>query len=78
VDADLAPKRRSFLARDHREGPRDGPSGFATFIVRISQDDLGRISGVVEWVRTGEKSRFHRLAAISEIIARVLKRAKRG
>jgi hypothetical protein len=75
VDAGLEPIRRSSLARDRRE-ERDGPSSFATFIVRISHDDRGRTSGVVEWVRTGEKVRFHGLAAISEAIACMMERAR--
>ena len=58
------------------EGGNNGPVEFATFIVRISQDSAGSMTGVVEWVRTGEKTRFHELAAISEVIARMLKRAR--
>lgn len=61
-----------------QEGTSNGPSRFATFIVRISYDRAGRISGVVEWVRTGEKTRFHGVDAISEVIAGMLERAKRG
>jgi hypothetical protein len=64
------------VAVDRRERRTDGPSGFATFIVRISHDDAGAIGGVVEWVRTGERIRFHGLAAISEIIARMVERAR--
>ena len=62
------------MTADRGEGREDGPSGFATFIVRISHDDAGRISGVVEWVRTGEKIRFRGLAAIGEVIARMVER----
>jgi hypothetical protein len=50
----------------------DGPTGFATFIVRILKDDRGRLSGVVEWVRTGKKVRFHDIAAISQVIAQMM------
>jgi hypothetical protein len=56
----------------------NGPAAFATFIVRISQDSAGRISGVVEWVRTGEKISFRGLAAISEVIAHMVERTRRG
>jgi hypothetical protein len=65
------------VAGERGEGRGDGPTKFATFIVRISEDVSGRISGVVEWVRTRERIRVHELAAVSEAIARMLKRAKR-
>ena len=61
-----------------RQGERksNGPAEFATFIVRVSRDSVGSMSGVVEWVRTGEKIRFHGLAAISEVIARMLRQVR--
>jgi hypothetical protein len=65
------------VAADRGERRTDGPLGFATFIVRISHDDTESIGGVVEWVRTGERIRFHGLAAISEIIARMVERARK-
>ena len=77
VNADLECPRRSAVAGDRREGRSNGPSGFATFIVRVSQDSAGAISGVVESVRSGEKIRFHGLAAISEVIAGLVERAMR-
>jgi hypothetical protein len=43
-----------------------------TFIVRVSQNESGRIAGVVERVRTGEKERVDGLEAISAAIARML------
>jgi hypothetical protein len=46
--------------------------GLATFIVRLSRDDAGRLVGVVERVRTGEKERFESIEAISEIVARMV------
>ena len=55
---------------------RDGPSVFATFIVRLSKDEAGAINAVVEWVRTGERTRVHGLAGISEVIARMLDRSE--
>ena len=64
------------MTDDRGEGWSNGPAEFATFIVRISQDRAGSTRGVVEWVRTGEKIRIHELAAISEVIARMLKRAR--
>jgi hypothetical protein len=54
----------------------NGPAEFATFIVRVSKDSAGSMSGVVEWVRTGERTRVHDLAAVSEVISRMLKRAR--
>ena len=53
----------------------DELSRFATFIVRVSQDSAGTISGVVEQVRTGERVRFHGLAAVSGVIARMIEEA---
>jgi hypothetical protein len=61
---------------DQGEKRSDGLAEFATFIVRVSRDSVGSMSGVVEWVRTGEKTRFHGLAAISEAIARMLQQAR--
>ena len=58
------------------DGRNNGPEEFATFIVRVSKDSAGSVSGVVEWVRTGERTRFHELAEISEVISRMLKRAR--
>jgi len=40
-----------------------------TFIVRLTLDDGGVLSGVVERVRSGEKQRFHSVAALAEVIA---------
>ena len=54
----------------------DGPWAFATFIVRVSKDEAGAISAVVEWVRTGERTRVHGLAAISEVIGQMVDRAE--
>ena len=61
------------MADNRGEGGNDGPAEFATFIVRVARDSAGSMSGVVEWVRTGERTRFHGLAEISEVIARMLK-----
>ena len=57
------------MTSDHQEGPMDGPSGFATFIVRVVQDSDGGISSIVEWVRTGQRIRVSGFAAIGEVIA---------
>jgi hypothetical protein len=43
-----------------------------TFIVRVSRNESGRIAGVMERVRTGEKERVDGLGAITVAIARML------
>ncbi len=45
-----------------------------TFIVRVSADEAGRVSGIVERVRTGEKERFYGVEAIAPIIARMVEK----
>jgi hypothetical protein len=45
---------------------------FATFVVRLSRVDGGRLAGVVERVKTGEKAPFHELEAIGAVIGRLL------
>jgi hypothetical protein len=42
-----------------------------TFIVRLARDETGRLTGIVERVRTGEKERFEGLAAIATVLARM-------
>ena len=42
-----------------------------TFIVRLSIDDTGRVTGIVERVRTGQKERVQGVEAIGEVIARM-------
>ena len=44
----------------------------ATFIVRLSTDEAGRVGGVVEQVRSGQKERVTSVEAISPAIARML------
>lgn len=49
------------------------PAGdFVTFVVRLSRMDDGRLAGVVERVKTGEKVRFHELEAVGSLIQRML------
>jgi hypothetical protein len=43
-----------------------------TFIVRLARDEAGRVAGIVERVRTGEKERFEGIAAIATLIARMV------
>lgn len=44
-----------------------------TFIVRVSIDPTGRVTAIVERVRTGEKERVLGITAISEAVARMLR-----
>lgn len=41
-----------------------------TFVVRVTVDEAGRMSGIVERVRTGEKERFEGVEAIGSLILR--------
>jgi hypothetical protein len=43
-----------------------------TFIVRLVAEGGGRVAGVVERVRSGEKRRFRDIEAISPLIAAML------
>jgi hypothetical protein len=54
-------------------GEGEGPHR-AIFIVRLDRDDLGRITGVVERVRTGEKVRVDTLRTVGQILAAMLAR----
>jgi hypothetical protein len=48
-----------------------------TFILRlVNIDETGRVAGVVERVKTGEKQRFDGIEAISPLIARMVKEEK--
>lgn len=44
-----------------------------TLIVRLSVDAAGRLTGVVERVRTGEKQRFHGVEALGPLVERMAK-----
>lgn len=52
----------------------EAPSQPLTFIVRLTLGDGGALSGVVERVRSGEKQRFHGVAALAELIAAMAER----
>jgi hypothetical protein len=43
-----------------------------TFIVRASRDAGGRLHGIVERVKTGEKERFDGAEALARIIERMV------
>lgn len=52
--------------------PTEHLGDYMTLIVRIRQDDAGRLSGVVERVRTGEKVRFIGLETLARAVASLL------
>jgi len=58
--------------------PREHPGDYATFIVRIRQDDVGRVSGAVERVRTEQKVELHGLETLSRVVASLLSTSTKG
>ena len=58
--------------------PTEHLGEYTTFIVRIRQDDAGRLSGVVERARTGEKVQFHGLETLSRAVAALLSITERS
>jgi hypothetical protein len=50
----------------------DTEAGVVTFVVRLAQHADGRIVGIVERVRSGEKRRFRGVEAIGPLIAAML------
>jgi hypothetical protein len=48
-----------------------------TFIVRVSCDDAGRLTGIVERARTGEKHRFRGVSGVATLIERMVKKEPR-
>jgi hypothetical protein len=46
--------------------------GSLTFVVRVSADAAGRLRGVVERVRTGERAAFEGWVAIGAVIERMV------
>jgi hypothetical protein len=50
----------------------ESPRHVVTFIVRATRDHGGRLRGIVERVKTGEKRRFTRAAGIGGLIERML------
>jgi hypothetical protein len=52
----------------------DGGLQRTVFIVRLDRDPRGRITGVVERVRTGEKARVDALADVGKVLAALLAR----
>ena len=52
---------------------RPSALGHATFIVRTSETETGRVVGVVEHVKTGRKERFDGIEAISGAIAALMR-----
>ena len=60
----------SFLLRFFDGAP--GTSETMTFIVRVSVDEAGRVTGILERVQTRQKKRFEGTEAIGPLIARML------
>ena len=54
-------------------GEREGLH-HAIFILRLDRDPLGRITGIVERVRTGEKARVDVLADVGPLLVTMLAR----
>jgi hypothetical protein len=57
---------------------RDPARAVVTFIVRTSRDPGGRLSGVVERVRTGEKERFTGSDGLGRLIERMVTATEGG
>jgi hypothetical protein len=49
-----------------------------TFIVRLTRDERGHLSGIVERVRTGEKEQFREVEALGVLIAQMVKESSPG
>jgi hypothetical protein len=45
-----------------------------TFIIRVERDAEGRVTGVVERVRTGEKTRVETLSDVGRVLSAMLAR----
>jgi hypothetical protein len=52
--------------------PEEAMATSITFVVRAARDPNGRLSGVIERVRTGEKRRFEDPDAIGRLIERMV------
>jgi hypothetical protein len=58
--------------------PTEHLGDHTTLIVRIRHDDTGRLSGVVERVRTGQKVLFHGLETLSRAVDALLSTSTEG
>lgn len=52
--------------------PEEAMATGVTFVVRATRDANGRLAGVIERVRTGEKRRFEDPDAIGRLIERMV------
>jgi hypothetical protein len=59
-------------------GGRARTNGPIAFIVRVSVDTEGGVTGVVERVRTGQKERVHGLDEIGRVIASMIVERRAG
>ena len=48
------------------------PRGYASFVLRVTVDDMGRATGVLELVRTGRKEPVPDIAALGAIVRDML------
>jgi hypothetical protein len=56
-----------------RAGKADGAATeYVSFVVRLTRNDAGEVSGVVERVKTGEKVRFDGVDGVCRVIARMI------
>jgi hypothetical protein len=83
LDTDARVNGHERTGMDHGQGSEgmestEHPGEYTTLIVRIWQDDAGRLSGVVERVRTGEKVRFYGLETLSRTVASLLSTTERS
>jgi hypothetical protein len=59
-------------------GGRPRTNGPIAFIVRVSIDEEGGVTGVVERVRTGQKEQVHSVDEIGRVIASMIAERKAG
>lgn len=52
----------------------EDPGARVTFVLRLVRDRAGRVSGVLERVRTGEKARVAGLDGVTAALAKMLDR----
>ena len=65
--------RRGAEASDERRRAPGRTVAPMTFIVRVGASETGAVGGVIEHAGTGRKERFDGVAAISDVIAALLK-----
>jgi hypothetical protein len=74
ADGSLTPVVLHLARREVGWSVTERETHLAVFIVRLARDPTGRVTGVVERVRTGEKERFAEVEEIGSILAEMLGR----